>query len=239
MNIKSIIGCSGWHYTNWKGNFYPERFPTSKFLSYYAQHFNSVEVNNTFYQYPSLNTINNWYQNTPADFIFSLKVNKQITHIKRLNDIDDELNDFYQYGTALKEKMGYYLFQFPKAFTFSEEHLSRILTALNPTYRNVVEFRDKSWWNPRVFKEFEEANIVFCTVSGFWVPDELITINSKAYIRFHGDPTYSSSYSAHELSCWKDSISNACVQECWAYFNNTAHGHAIKNAKLLLELFNK
>lgn len=238
MQIKTKIGCSGWHYVNWRGQFYPVRYSPRNFLSFYAQHFNTVEINNTFYQYPSLKIMESWYQNTPADFTLSIKINRHFTHTKRLTNVKEELDEFYSYGTILKQKLGYYLFQFPRTFNFNSENLSRILLALNPSYNNVVEFRNTSWWDPIVFDAFRSANIVFCTVSGFPVPDDLIIINKRAYIRFHGDPTYSLPYSNKELNIWKMKLIQAGLNECWAYFNNTNQGYATINAKELQELLN-
>jgi uncharacterized protein YecE (DUF72 family) len=231
-----FIGCSGWYYKDWKYNFYPADISSKHFLSYYADTFKTVEVNNTFYNFPSSNSMMNWYNQTPDDFIFSLKVNKHYTHTSRLHTSKDDLRRFYTYEDVLKNKMGWFLFQFPKSYDFNKEQLSRITTLLDPLYNNVVEFRHHTWWNPYVFDAFTSANITFCTVSGFDVPDDLITLNNKAYIRFHGDSTYSAPYSKKELLLWKNKIIRTDVTECWAYFNNTAHGFAPHNAKLLKTL---
>lgn len=231
-----FIGCSGWHYKDWKDDFYPSNISSKHYLSYYSQIFKTVEVNNTFYNFPTINTVQSWCDQTPAEFIFSLKVNKHFTHMTRLHTSSDDLQRFYAYKDALHNKMGWFLFQFPKSFDFSKDRLSRIIKILDPLYNNVVEFRHHSWWNPYVFDGLKYANITFCTVSGFDVPDDLITLNNKAYIRFHGDKTYSAQYSNEALMMWKNKIIKADVLECWAYFNNTAQGFAPHNANLLKAL---
>lgn len=239
MNEIIRIGCSGWSYKEWKGLIYPERLPPAKYLAYYAEHFDTVEVNSTFYRLPSIKTVQCWYTNVPSGFKFSLKINRQITHLKRLKQSTEELKIFYGYSDILKEKMGPFLFQFPRSFIFNEERLESLLANLNPSYENVVEFRHQSWWNSKVFEALSHINTTFCSVSGLDVPDDLIALKGRAYIRFHGDPHYSSSYSDKDLKAWSGKIRVFSIKNLWAYFNNTAKGYAPENALNMMKLLSK
>jgi uncharacterized protein YecE (DUF72 family) len=130
----------------------------------------------------------------------------------------------------LAEKMGCFLFQFPEKFDFTNERLDRILAQLDTKKKNVIEFRHPSWWISPVIRALESANVIFCSVSGFDLPEKLITTNNHSYIRFHGDPTYSTSYSDKALSQWIQQINASPLKELWAYFNNSMQGYAPKNA---------
>jgi uncharacterized protein YecE (DUF72 family) len=230
------IGCSGWSYKEWKGLFYPETLAPSKYLAYYSEHFTTLEVNNTFYRLPSEKAVEAWYQKVPKEFQFSLKVNKYITHTKRLKQAAEDIKIFYGLSNILKEKMGAFLFQFPPSFSFSDERLERLLLNLNPVYENVVEFRHPSWWASNVFEALSSGSITFCTVSGLDLPEDLIVLNERAYIRFHGDTHYSAPYSERDLRSWQEKIQTTTLQHLWTYFNNTAMGHAPENALLLNKL---
>ncbi|MGV8949279.1 MAG: DUF72 domain-containing protein [Candidatus Paracaedibacter sp.] len=230
------IGCSGWSYKEWKGLFYPEKLAPTKYLAYYAEHFNTLEVNNTFYRLPSEKNMEAWEQKVPKDFKFCLKVNKYITHTKRLKEVSHELKIFYGLSDILQEKMGAFLFQFPRSYSFNEERLKRLLSNLDPAHENVIEFRHPSWWASNVFEALSSVNATFCTVSGLDVPDDLIVLKGRAYIRFHGDSHYSSAYSEADLYCWKEKIQASCPENLWIYFNNTAMGHAPTNALFMKAL---
>lgn len=239
MRETNRIGCSGWHYKEWKGLFYPEKLASSKYFAYYSQIFNTVEVNNTFYQFPSEKTVRAWYQNAPKEFKYTLKVNKYITHTKRLKKADEEVKKFYGLADILKDKMGAFLFQFPKSFVFNDERLTRILLMLDPAFESVIEFRHSSWWTSKVYEELSAVNTTFCTVSGLDVPDDLIVSKERIYIRFHGDSHYSSPYSQEDLRLWKQKIQAFPAKNLWVYFNNTAMGYAPENALLLTKIMSE
>lgn len=236
MRVANRIGCSGWSYREWNAIFYPKKLSSAKYLAYYSERFDTVEVNNTFYRLPSFKTLSVWYQNVPQGFKFSLKVNKHITHIKRLKQTREELKTFYGFSEILKDKMGAFLFQFPKSFIFSEELLERLLLRLEPAYDNIIEFRHPSWWSSKVYEALSSINATFCTVSGLNVPDDLIVLKGRIYIRFHGDPYYKSSYSERDLRTWREKIQASPITNFWAYFNNTAGGYAPENALLMIKL---
>jgi len=137
------IGCSGFNYRDWKGNFYPEYLPQKKWLEYYCTVFKTVELNVTFYRLPLVTTVEKWYAETPSDFAFSLKGSRFITHIKRLLDPEESLDLFFERAMLLKEKLKVVLWQFSPGFKIDLERLSRFLKLLeNYPVRNTFEFRN-------------------------------------------------------------------------------------------------
>lgn len=143
---------------------------------------------------------------------------------------------FYSFADILKEKMGCFLFQFPKSFVFNEENLKTVLFYLNKNYKNALEFRHPSWWNKEVTQALTQKNSIFCTVSGFPVPKEIMLTGKDIYIRFHGDPSYHNAYSNSDLAGWTEKINSLPIENIWAYFNNTSKGHAPSNALMFANL---
>jgi uncharacterized protein YecE (DUF72 family) len=209
------------------------------YLSYYSSYFNTVEINNTFYKIPSEKVVRSWYAQVPKEFKFSVKANRYITHIKRLKDTKESLKHLYELSDILAEKMGCFLFQFPKNVRFTSEALESLITQLDNKYQNIVEFRHKEWWNPEVIQALEAANVGFCTVNGFCLPEDLIVINKRAYVRFHGEPLYTSLYSTQTLSQWAQRIKSSGADEIWIYFNNDYKAYAVQNVVQLNNLLNK
>ncbi|WP_297474101.1 DUF72 domain-containing protein [Persephonella sp.] len=236
--MKKQIGCSGFFYWGWKGRFYPEDLKPSEWFRYYSSVFNTVEINSTFYKFPKKSSMKRWFRDSPDDFVFSVKVNKDITHIKRLKDVKNELQDFYNVvSDALKEKTGAFLFQMPPSFRYSKENLTRILESLSPEYLNVVEFRDVSWWNEEVFTVLSQNRIIFCSISAPKLPEKLIKTTDTVYIRFHGKENwYRHDYSEDELKLWADWIKKESPENLFVYFNNDFYAYAPKNALKFKEL---
>ena len=146
------IGCSGFHYKEWKEVFYPKNIPLSKWFEYYCQHFNTIELNTTFYRFPRPEALQSWYKRSPNDFKFSVKGPRLISHYKMFIDCERLLGDFYaSVYEGLQDKLGCVLFQLPASVKYSDEMLTRIVTNLDPSFDNAVEFRDSTWWNKKVF----------------------------------------------------------------------------------------
>jgi uncharacterized protein YecE (DUF72 family) len=236
--IKWHIGCSGFHYKDWKGIFYPDNIPQRKWFEYYSSKFDTLELNVTFYRFPQLQFLQNWYSISPAGFSFAIKAPRLITHYKQLNACENLLNDFYTTaGQGLKDKLGAVLFQFPPQFKYSDERLERVVNHLNKEFTNSVEFRHESWWTDKVYKQLKKQKIIFCGISHPDLPDNAIVTNKTAYYRFHGTPKrYYSSYDQSSLKKIADTIQEtAIVKEAFIFFNNTATIAAIENATLLRE----
>jgi uncharacterized protein YecE (DUF72 family) len=233
------IGCSGYHYAEWKRIFYPEDLAQRKWFEYYSQHFNSIELNMTFYRFPKLNFLQSWYDRSPEDFVFTVKAPRLITHYKRLNEAQEALGNFYAtVNEGLKEKLGYVLFQFPSTFVYEEHRLERIVNLMDSSMKNVVEFRHESWWQDTVFKSFQENKIAFCGMSHPNLPDTVVKTTDSVYYRFHGVPLlYFSKYETQSLETVAHDIGNLDgVKEAYTFFNNTAEGAAVENARQFQEL---
>ncbi|MFL5739824.1 MAG: DUF72 domain-containing protein [Flavisolibacter sp.] len=240
MEKKWYIGCSGFHYKEWKDIFYPKGLAQSKWFAYYSEHFNTLELNVTFYRFPQLKTLEAWNEKAPAGFIFSAKVPRSITHFKKFVDTERMVEDFYAVlKEGLKEKLGCVLFQLPPQLSYSEEKLETIIRQINPFFRNVIEFRHESWWRPDVFEKLARYQISFSGVSfPRIVHDEPVINTDLAYYRFHGVPRlFYSEYSEEFLQKTIQSIhisEKASVVYC--YFNNTASLAALHNAKFVQKI---
>jgi uncharacterized protein YecE (DUF72 family) len=232
------IGCSGWFYWRWRGGFYPETLPTSEWFSSYAAHFKTVEINASFYSWPTEATVKTWVKQAgDQDFIYTVKVCELITHIKRFEDTQTLVKDFGLIADLLGSRMGCFLFQLPPSVHYSAPRLKEILRQLDHTRRNVVEFRHASWWNDDVFTAFRETGTIFCSCSGPRLPDELVRTADDIYLRFHGTKQwYRHDYSEEELRVWSERIQESCAKRVWVYFNNDYEGYAPKNAHLLSSL---
>lgn len=238
--MKVHIGCSGYNYREWKGIFYPEGLAQSKWLQYYCEHYDTVEINASFYRVPTIKSLTAWYTKTPEHFRFSLKANKVITHYKKFKDTQQLVTDFYHLAAeGLQDKLDCVLFQLPPGLAYSPEVLSRIVEQLDPAFKNVLEFRNASWWNPDVFKTLKEHKIIFCVTSYPGIPEDFIKTANAVYIRLHGNTElYKSNYSDKELKAYRDAIDASKAKEVFIYFDNTWGGNAIQNAKTMQKLMN-
>lgn len=229
MKKKVLAGCSSFNNRFWKGIFYPENIPVSKWFDYYCRHFDTYEFNGSFYKFPTVKIFENWYKKAPEHFIFSVKAPKEITHIKKFTNCEELISDFYTIcDTGLKDKLGCILFQFPPSYSFSEEKLQNIINNLNPKFKNVIEFRHESWWIDKVWDLFMENNITFCSVSHPQLPETIFDKSPLIYIRLHGTPKmFYSGYSSEQLDYIKNKTEG---KNAFVYFNNTAGEEGILNA---------
>ncbi|MGQ9546479.1 MAG: DUF72 domain-containing protein [Dehalococcoidia bacterium] len=236
--MKYYIGCSGWHYEHWRGLYYPAELPKSGWLSFYAQQFSTVELNNSFYHLPSEKAFATWRQSTPSDFVFAVKVSRYITHIKRLGNLGSAVENFIGRAGLLAEKLGPLLYQLPPSMKRNDERLRNFLLSLPPKYQHVAEFRHESWIDDQVFDILRRHNVGLCVfdMPGFTCP--LVTTSDFAYVRFHGsEGLYSSCYSDKELSQWAEKIARLkSIKACYVYFNNDAEAFAVNNAMTLKNL---
>jgi uncharacterized protein YecE (DUF72 family) len=233
------IGCSGFHYKDWKGRFYPEGLPQRKWFDFYCEHFKTLELNVTFYRFPQLSFLQNWYGKSPADFRFAVKAPRAITHYKKFIETTDLITSFYDtINNGLQEKLGPVLFQLPPSFSYDDERLERIINSLNPFFKNVLELRHVSWWNNDVYQKLAKHNITFCGMSHPTLPDDVIQNTPVVYYRFHGVPVlYRSPYSRHFLQKVIDAVKrNPKTTEGWFYFNNDYDAVGVYNAKDMISL---
>ena len=241
INMHWEIGCSGFHYPEWKKVFYPEGLPQSKWFAYYCEHFKTLELNVTFYRFPQLSTLQGWHKKSPADFIFSVKAPRIITHYQQFTDTGQVVKDFYTViKEGLMEKTGCILFQLPGSVAYSPELLQKIIAALDTTFTNVLEVRHVSWWQQSVYDALQEHGIIFCSQSHPRLPDEVIANTSTVYYRFHGVPElYKSEYAEKKLLDITGQIqANNKIQNAFLYFNNTMGMAGINNARQAIEMVN-
>jgi len=230
--MKENIGCSGYFYREWKGKFYPPTLSGSKWLEFYATHFNTIEINASFYKFPEAKSLRKWYNKTPNEFKFSIKAPQIITHYKKFIQAKDVINSFYTIAEkGLKEKLECILFQLPPDLAYSPQVLTNLVKSLDNNFKNVIEFRNSSWWNKEVYDALKEKNIIFCSISFPDLPDVFVETSDTAYIRFHGkEELYKSSYSSKEMKSWIEKINLSKLQNLYVYFNNTWNMASIENA---------
>lgn len=231
------IGCSGFNYRHWRGTFYPEKLTQKKWLQHYCSVFSSVELNVTFYRLPSLATFDKWYQETPDNFVFSLKGSRFITHVKRLQVTAESLELFFNGALRLKDKIKVILWQFPPTFKINIERLSNFLGMLSDySVRNTLEFRHESWITPEVIDICKKHNAGLCMADWPLFIDDLPVTADFVYIRRHGKAgSYDNCYTGPELKRDSKRISGYLKsgKDVFIYFNNDAYGYAPRNAKEL------
>lgn len=231
-----FIGTSGWHYDDWRKRFYPQELPKAKWLEFYTRHFPTVELNNSFYRLPSEAAFKNWYDSSPPDFTFAVKVSRYITHIKRLKNSEEAVDNFIQRARILGEKLGPLLYQLPPNMHRNDETLNSFLSSLPQEFKHVIEFRHQSWLEEDVFAILRQHHAGLCV---FDMPDFTCPLRATAnfaYIRFHGsDSLYSSCYSDEELEDWAKRISELAenLDSVFIYFNNDVEGFAVRNAETI------
>ena len=181
-----FIGTSGWHYDDWRKRFYPKELPKAKWLDFYAHHFPTVELNNSFYRLPSEAAFANWYDSSPPDFTFAVKVSRYISHIKRLKDCRDAIDNFVKKASILGEKLGPLLYQLPPGFHRHDEILASFLQNLPKGLRHVIEFRHQSWLVEEVFGILRQYHAGLCVFDMPSLTSPLLATADFAYIRFHG-----------------------------------------------------
>jgi len=234
----TFIGCSGYYYREWKGRFYPIDLPSTKWLQYYAQHFNTIEINATFYRMPTLKGLAKWYNDTPEDFAITVKAPKLFTHMKRMKGILERQTQFYgTICTALGDKLRCVVYQLPASMKYNEPMLEAIMSLSDTSLLHAIEFRDPSWWREDVYHALQAAGMVFVNVSLPGMEDIYVPHDETVYLRFHGKPVlYKSGYGAEGLAAWAMHLDEKPPKQLIVYFNNTWFGEAVDDAKILREM---
>ncbi|MFQ5585599.1 MAG: DUF72 domain-containing protein [Thermodesulfobacteriota bacterium] len=234
-----FIGTSGWSYDHWEGPFYPPGTKSGDRLAYYVKHFDTVEINNTFYRLPSPSAFQRWREATPRGFVYAVKGSRFITHIKRLKEAGNSLALLLERASLLGDNLGPLLFQLPPRWRCNPRRLEGFLHHLPGDRRFVLEFRDPDWFNREVYALLREKGVALCI---YHMPDFETPLEATApfvYIRFHGAGSlYSGRYSQEWLAGWADRIGGFTGDglDVHVYFNNDDHGHAVINAQELREL---
>ena len=216
--------------------------PSSRYLSWYVRHFNTVEINNCFYRLPTESAVTTWRDETPPGFCFAVKASRFITHIKRLRDPQPALKTYLSRMEGLKSKLGPILFQLPPSWHVNTERLSEFLSALPGRHRYVCEFRDPTWYTLPVYDLLRKYNVALCVHDwrGARSPQELTA--DHAYVRFHGTTgKYQGNYTDEMLTSWAGLIREWMprLRAIYLYFNNDQGGHAVRNALTLQSWFSE
>jgi uncharacterized protein YecE (DUF72 family) len=238
----SYIGTSGWVYEDWWERFYPKNLKPGERLNFYAQYFNSVEVNASFYRTVRRETFKKWYEETPLGFRFSVKASRYITHILRLDssqNLKESVKRLLSPTEELREKLAVILWQLPPNFKVDNERLGYFLELLakleRPLVKNAFEFRHASWLSQEVYDTLHKYNSALVVQdSPIWPISKVLTA-SFIYLRFHGlKSLYNYDYSEEELKSWARRVKQWGEQKLglFAYFNNDVKAYAPKNAQM-------
>jgi uncharacterized protein YecE (DUF72 family) len=236
MTPRCHIGTSGWVYEHWRGIFYPADLPQSGWYAHYARHFDTVEINYSFYRLPSERAFDDWRAQAPPGFVYAVKANRYLTHIKRLKDAAAPLERFLSRARRLGDKLGPILWQLSPKWRADPARLDAFAALLPTDLVHAFEFRDPRWFVPPVREILERYGLSLCIfdMPGLacpaWVTGEAV------YLRFHGSGVvYGGRYGQEGLRPWADRMQGWLAEgrAVYAYFNNDAFGYAVEDAQAL------
>jgi uncharacterized protein YecE (DUF72 family) len=231
--MKLLAGTSGYSYKEWLGRFYPEKWPASDMLRYYAGRFPTVEINNTFYRMPAPSMLAQWLDQVPADFSFSVKAPRRITHIKRLNDAQSDVTELLRRCEVLGDRLGVFLFQLPPFLRKDVTRLSNFLDTLPRERPIAFEFRNDTWQDAEVYDALRERNAMLCVTD----TDEgdtpfVITTPERGYVRLRR-----THYDDDDLRGWIERIAAAGADKTYVYFMHEDEALGTRFAQRLRELW--
>jgi uncharacterized protein YecE (DUF72 family) len=231
------VGCSGWSYPHWRKRFYPEKLPVREHFAFYAQHFNTVELNNSFYRQPTRERFVAWAEQAPPSFLFAVKGSRYITHIKRLAVESKSIDLVVDGARGLGDKLGPILFQLQANFHLDLERLEHFVDMLPADVRFTLEFRHASWLVPAVFDVLRSHRIALCIPDHPKMPKSFEITSDFTYIRMHLPPK-GLGYGRRALESWAERVLDWHRRrlDVFVYFNNDMAGHAVKDAQTLISL---
>ena len=230
-----LVGTSGYNYPEWKGSFYPSDLPAAKMLPYYAERFSTVEINYTFYRMPTAKLVTGWAAQVPADFRFTLKAPRRITHDRKLRDVADPLRAFLDAASELGPKLGALLFQLPPTFKKDLAALDDFLGTMPPRVCGAFEFRHDSWLDEEVYARLRDRNLALCIADSETRRTPIIATADYAYLRLRDE-----GYQAPDIAAWADSIrdlSTRCT-DVFVYFKHEDEGKGPEFGRMLKEQLN-
>jgi len=235
------VGCSGWQYRHWRGAFYPANLPVARWFAHYAQHFDTVEINNTFYRLPSSETFATWRTRVPPGFVYAIKSSRFLTHMKKLKDPERPIQLFMSRAVALGRTLGPILYQLPPQFDLNLERLQVFLGALPKWRRHVLEVRDPRWYHEDVYRLLERYRVALCLHDMQGSASGRRQVGPFVYLRLHGPHRYSGSYTDDALASWAAWCSERARDgnRVYVYFNNDIGGHAPRDAQRLLSMIRR
>jgi uncharacterized protein YecE (DUF72 family) len=231
-----LVGTSGWVYGHWRDRVYPPKLPQRAWLGWFSERFPTIEINASFYHLPPDTTFEKWRAETPEDFVFAVKANRYITHIKRLADPAEPMSRFWEAATALGPKLGPVLVQLPPRFAIDLERLEAFLAVLPRDIRAAFEFRDRSWDTDEVRGMLDDAGAAWVLADrpGWRVP--MHVTGGWSYVRFHQGRPGSPWYPRDKLRRWANRLAELPVHDLFVYFNNDPEGAAVADARTLESL---
>lgn len=229
-----LIGTSGWSYKNWENSFYPKDVSQKNNLSYYSSQFDTVEVNNTYYNIPAISTVEGWKKKVCDGFKFSLKGHRRITHYNKMKDVDEHLNKFLSRVRRLGDALKTVNWQFPPSFKKNTDRLKQFLDKLPDDQQFAFEFRHVSWLDEEVYRLLSDKNAAIIWQSAGEFPDDCTPTADFIYVRFRGLTGYRYCYTKSDLEPWADRIQEQLDQgrSVQIYFNNPG-GNAPESARML------
>ena len=237
--VGARVGTSGWNYRWWRGVFYPEGLPQREWLGHYVRHFDTVEINATFYRQPRTETFARWRGAAPPGFVYAVKASRQLTHLKRLAECGEPLARFFDGIRALGATLGPILYQLPPGFESDARRLAAFAELLPRDLVHVFEFRHVSWFGPQIRQVLERQGLVFCIHDHRQLEVPEWVTGPAAYWRFHGftrGPDGSYADAALAASAKRMQAELARGVPIYAYFNNDAYGCAVRDAKRLAKM---
>jgi uncharacterized protein YecE (DUF72 family) len=226
------IGTSGYGYKAWKGKFYPEKIRPEEMLSFYATHFKTVEINNTFYHHPSQGVVSAWADQVPEDFIFVFKAPQVITHFKGLKNVEDEVGTLFHVLSGLGKRLGPVLFQLPKSFRYDYPVLEAFLKLIPSPLACAFEFRNPSWFNPEVSDLLSRRGLSLCLADMDEKPlKEIRATSSWGYLRMRR-----SDYTDQDLALWAERIRSQAWDRCFVFFKHEEEAKGPQTARRFQEI---
>jgi uncharacterized protein YecE (DUF72 family) len=213
------VGTSGYNYPEWRGSFYPAGFPTARMLPYYAERFDTVEINYTFYRMPSPKTVAGWAEGTPAGFTFALKASRRITHDARLRDVAEPLRYFLDVARGLGPKLGPLLFQLPPTFRKDIDRLGEWLALLPPDLRVALEVRHDSWLTDDVYDALRRRNVALCVADTGEDTTPVVATADFGYLRLRDQ-----AYAPATLAAWGRTAGRPEWRDAFVYFKHEESG---------------
>jgi uncharacterized protein YecE (DUF72 family) len=236
---RAFVGCSGWEYAHWKGDFYPSAGPRTRWFQHYARVFDTVEINNSFYRLPPRQTMARWRLQAPAGFTYAVKASRFLTHMKKLKDANAPLSLLFDRALALGPHLGAVLYQLPPRWKADFGRLESFLRLVPRDVRQAIEFRDAAWHTEQTFELLRRYGVALCVHDMTGCMPARRSVGPFVYVRFHGATAkYSGSYSDAQLQDWAEWIAAelAAGRDAFVYFNNDVGGHAPRNALRLREM---
>ncbi len=237
------IGTSGWSYDHWQGILYPHSTPVAARLEHYVRHFDTAELNSSFYSWPRLHTFANWRRRLPEGFLLTVKAARGLTHGKKLFAPEVWTARMARGWHELGEKRAVLLVQLPPTLGYDYDRLAYFLEQVPCWMPLAIEFRHPDWHQESIFSLLEQHQAAYCVMSGAGLPCILRATAPFVYVRMHGPDSawlYGGSYSDDDLHWWAHRLHewNQAGKDVFVYFNNDGGGHAVRNAMTLKSFLN-